>query len=145
MPALELSVFDDETLAALANGAALPADMSALETYEKQFQDDVLPKGLGFGPRDYWKALKLEFHTLVCGASKGEADSYKDLRKVIDKHGSKSQLAIVSSIAAFIGAQIGLEAAILVPWIAIFLGVVRKVGVEAFCRAMQEELKQKSG
>lgn len=143
MSTIELSVFDDETLATLASSTEIPADLSALDSYEQQFQDDVLPKGLGFGPRDYWKALKQEFHTLICGAAKGGTDPYTDLRKVIDKHGAKSQLAIVSSIAAFIGAQIGLEAAILVPWIAMFLGVARKVGAEAFCRAMKEEPKGK--
>ena len=103
MSTIELSVFDDETLATLAISTEIPADLSALDSYEQQFQDDVLPKGMGFGPRDYWKALKQEFHTLICGAAKGEPDPYTDLRKVIDKHGAKSQLAIVSSIAAFIG------------------------------------------
>ena len=143
MSTIELSVFDDETLAGLAKGIDIPAEMSALDAFEQQFQDDVLPKGMGFGPRDYWKAFKQEFHTLICGAGKVEPDPYTDLRKVIGKHGARSQLAIVSSIAAFIGAQIGLEAAILVPWIAMFLGVVRKVGAEAYCRAIKEEPKGK--
>ena len=143
MSALSLKIFDDETLATLANGIAAPADMTVFDTYEPRFQDDVLPKGRGFGARDYWKALKREFHILICGASEGEDDPYTDLRKVIDKHGAKSQVAIVSTIAAFIGAHIGLEAAVLVPWIAILLGLVRKVGAEAFCRVVKEERKGK--
>lgn len=114
----------------------IPDDVSDLDGFSERFQKEIFPGAMGFGPRDYWAALKAELKILICGPRLGESDPYSDLRKSIEKHGTRSQLAIVSSIAVFIGAQIGVEAGILVPWIAMFLGLVQKVGTEAFCRAL---------
>ena len=137
MSEFNMSRFDLHTLQSIAGNIELPADLLTLEGQSVVFQSQIIPGGMGFGPRDYWKALKTELSILICGPHKGEIDPYQDLRVAAEKHGAKSQLAIVSSIAVFIGARVGLEAGFLIPWIAIILGVVQKVGAKAFCRAIR--------
>ena len=66
---------------------------------------------------NYWKRVKNELHLLVCTDDK----KYATLRKHIGKEGRTTQVAIVSSISAAIGAIIGTSAAVIGPFVTLGL------------------------
>jgi hypothetical protein len=77
----------------------------------------------------YWTRLKQEFVIFLCTEDK----KYADLRRKIDSAGTKSQTTIVSMIAAAVAINVGLAAGALVPFCALLmLGMVR-IGKNAFC------------
>jgi hypothetical protein len=79
--------------------------------------------------RDYWSLFKKEFHAFLCTKDK----KYAALRKQLFTSASRSQVAITSTISAAISQHVGLEAGILVPFCALCLIAVLKIGREAFC------------
>ncbi|MGB8657540.1 MAG: hypothetical protein WCE90_07110 [Candidatus Zixiibacteriota bacterium] len=80
-------------------------------------------------PPEYWEQLKREFQLFVCAKDK----KYAALRKKLAKSAKKSQTVIVSSIAAAMAAQFGVVAGVLVPFCAMCLIVLLRIGKEAFC------------
>jgi hypothetical protein len=76
-----------------------------------------------------WDRVKREVRDLICGTSK----KYADLRRRFAQLSNKSQSAIVSIIAAAIGANLGVAAGILVPLIALALAAFLAVGKNAYC------------
>lgn len=135
MDALDLGVFDADALATIADGKALPDSVGALDALAEDFNASVVPKEFGFGPKDYWHAFATEMRLLICG---GEGSAkYADLRRKLAAHGKKSQTALVSTIAVFVGSEISVEAALLTPYVAIFLAVAIRLGREALCEAIR--------
>jgi hypothetical protein len=84
----------------------------------------------------YWTRVKQEFRMLLCGDDK----KYADLQKKIDATGTKSQTAIVSMIAAGVAAQVGVAAGILVPFCALLLLAVLRVGKNAYCSGIELDI-----
>jgi hypothetical protein len=82
---------------------------------------------------DFWRACKQELYSLFCTDDK----RYSDLRKRIYSAGGKSETVIVSTIAATVAGTAGLMAGALVPFCAVCLLAVVKLGKEAFCRLAQ--------
>jgi hypothetical protein len=99
--------------------------------------------GERYGPLDVtrgaaaWPLLKNEFRILMCTNDK----KYASIRKEFSKAGSKTQLAIVSSIAAAVGASLGVVLGSLVPFCAICFIAVLKMGKEAFCHSYSLDVK----
>ena len=135
MADIDLDLFDTETLRALTKGIELPDSITELETRAADLNDTVRPRGFGFGPKDYWSALKTEMFLLICGGEGSE--KYADLRQTLARHGKKSQTALVSTIAVFVGSEIAVEAGLLTPYVAMMLAVASRVGREAFCEAIR--------
>ena len=77
----------------------------------------------------YWARVTTELHILICTNDK----KYSGLRRELNKHGSATQTAIVSNIAAALAVSLGFTVAVLVPFVAMgLLGLVR-VGANAWC------------
>jgi hypothetical protein len=88
-----------------------------------------------FPPR-YWWRLKEEFKSFVCGRNK----RYASLKKKLAASANKSQTALVSTIAAGMAAQFGVAAGVLVPFVALCLVVLARVGKEAFCATVEWDM-----
>jgi hypothetical protein len=77
----------------------------------------------------YWVRVTAELHILICTNDK----KYASLRRQLNKHGSATQTAIVSNITAAIALSLGITVGVLVPFVAMgLLGLVR-VGANAWC------------
>jgi hypothetical protein len=87
----------------------------------------------GVWPDWYWRELKREVKIFICTSDK----KYADLRKRLSTSADKSQTAIVSAIAAGMAAQFGVVAGLLVPFIALCLVVLARIGKEAFCTTLE--------
>jgi hypothetical protein len=83
-----------------------------------------------------WRAVQDEFLIFLCSKEK----KYASLKNKIKTAANKSQLAIVSMIAAAIGTNIGVAAGVLVPLCALCLIAVLKVGKESFCKNLGAHL-----
>lgn len=134
MQQIDLKIFDAEGLQSALDGYAPADQISDLDLYEVDFDDRLKGAGFGFGPKNYWKALKVELRLLTCGGD--DPEKYAALRNVLCTQSGISQTAVVSTIAVFVGAEIGVQAGLIVPFVALFLIVAARVGYEAFCRAM---------
>jgi len=88
------------------------------------------PLVLHYAMPQTWEALKEEFRIFVCTKDK----KYSSLRKKLGTTGAKSQTIIVSTIAAAMAPSLGVAVGILVPFCAIVLLALLKVGKEAFCK-----------
>jgi hypothetical protein len=78
---------------------------------------------------NYWRRVKIELHLLICTKD----SKYASLRGQLSKHGSATQTAIVSNIAAALAVSLGYAVGALVPFVAMgLLGLVR-VGTNAWC------------
>jgi hypothetical protein len=77
----------------------------------------------------YWKAIKREFHDLVCTQSK----KFADLRRQMKQAAAKGQVALVGVIAAAIGATLGVTAGVVTPFVSLCLIVLLRLGKEAYC------------
>lgn len=78
-----------------------------------------------------WNYLKAEFRLLVCSTD----SKYDGLREQFASLGARSQMTVVSSIAAAMATYVGVAAGILVPFCALCLVAFLKLGKEAFCAA----------
>jgi hypothetical protein len=92
-------------------------------------------------PPDYWRSLKNEFRTFLCTEDK----EYADLRRKLETVGTKSQTTIVGMIAAAIAVHVGIAAGALVPFCALGLVAVVRLGKNAFCKmhALDIEISKK--
>lgn len=135
--AVKLEIFNDAALLALTEGVSVPHDAAAIDDLEFEFNEALISEaGFGFSPRNYWRSFKEEMIKFICGPKEGEPDTYADLRQVIGKHGQKSQTVIIGTIAAFVGAKIGAEAGVIVPFVASIIAVLKRVGTKAFCQTI---------
>lgn len=83
---------------------------------------------------NYWRRVKTELHLLVCTNDR----KYAALRKHLGKEGRTTQIAIVSSISAAIGAIIGTSAAVIGPFVTLGLMALLQVGTNAWCAGQLE-------
>jgi hypothetical protein len=84
-----------------------------------------------------WERLKHEFHLLICTNDK----KYRTLRKKINASEHNSEIAVVGMISAAVAAQVGPLAGALIPFCAICLTAVVKLGKEAFCREERLDIR----
>jgi hypothetical protein len=83
---------------------------------------------------NYWRRVKRELHILICTKD----SKYASLRRQLGKHGSATQTAIVSNITAALAVSLGYTVGALVPFVAMgLLGLVR-VGTNAWCAGNTE-------
>jgi hypothetical protein len=84
--------------------------------------------------KKYWTFVKLEMRELLCNENK----KYDDLWRKIEELKTKSTRSIVGTIAGYIGAKFGVEAALLTGFVAVCLYGATKVSKEAFCEQLKE-------
>jgi hypothetical protein len=88
------------------------------------------PGELFLVPPGYWERLKKEFQLFVCTKDK----KYASLRKDLGAKARGSQTVIVSTISAAMAHSVGVAAGILIPFCALCLLALARVGKEAFCK-----------
>jgi hypothetical protein len=93
-----------------------------------RYLDDAIrvPKN----PLFYWESLKDEFRLLLCTDDK----KYVELRTKLEALGTKSQITLISTISAALATYVGVAASVLVPFCAIILIAVARVGKNAICK-----------
>lgn len=89
-----------------------------------------------FVGKEYWHAFLVQLHTLICTND----EVYKEERKKIEQVKSVGDKAIIPIIAGVIGAQIGLAGSMLVPFVALALFALIKVGTKAWCSSTKDDL-----
>lgn len=111
-----------------------------------QVGNKLLPKAIdgdvsyGLWPR-HWVQLKTEFRSFLCTKDK----KYTTLRKQLATSKDKSQTAIVSMISAAMAVHFGVATGVLVPFCAMCLVVLVRVGTEAFCSSSEWNMRLSSG
>jgi hypothetical protein len=78
---------------------------------------------------NYWKRVKRELHILVCTSDK----KYETLRRYIGRESKTTQIAMVSTISASIGACLGMAATVIGPFVTLALMALLQVGKNAWC------------
>jgi hypothetical protein len=78
---------------------------------------------------NYWKRVKRELHLLICTNDQ----RYETLRRYIGKESKTTQIALVSTISASIGAYLGMAATVIGPFVTLGLMALLQVGRNAWC------------
>jgi hypothetical protein len=78
---------------------------------------------------NYWKRVKHELHILICTNDR----RYETLRRYIGKESKTTQVALVSTISAGIGAYLGMTATVIGPFVTLGLMALLQVGTNAWC------------
>ena len=78
---------------------------------------------------NYWKRVKRELHILICTNDR----RYETLRRYIGKESKTTQVALVSTISASIGAYLGMAATVIGPFVTLGLMALLQVGTNAWC------------
>ena len=113
-----------------ANFSESDLDGASIERLGQLLPYRVHPHTLFASPPTYWDDLKQEFRLLICTKDR----KYSQLRKALAKNADKSQMLLVSTIAAAMGHSLGIAAGILTPFCALCLIAVLSMGREAFCK-----------
>src|SRR5258708_1517562 len=82
--------------------------------------------------KPYWTRLKHEFHLLICTTDK----KYADLRRKIESEGGKTRTTIVALIAAGVAGTVGVAWGALVPFVALLMVAVMRLGKNAYCASL---------
>jgi hypothetical protein len=77
----------------------------------------------------YRQRLKHEMWLLVCTDDK----KYSDLRKKLEREGGRSQTAMVGMIAAAVAGTVGVMWGALIPFVAMLLAAIARLGKNAYC------------
>jgi len=125
----------DDVLPFMIKGGPTPPTMSAeedlVEKAKKYLENDPRP------PIKYWHAVCSEIIELVCGNTK----KYKELKSKISASIKAGENALVALIAANVALVLGVEAAVISSFCALFLFSIRKVGVNAYCKTKNINVK----
>lgn len=78
--------------------------------------------------KNYWNRLKDEFDKLICGHPEYEKEQKKLLAA-----GKSIGLGSVTALSNWLSPIIGITSTLLVPTIILFLHVISKMGIKAYC------------
>lgn len=92
----------------------------------------------GNGLKDYFKNFKTEFDNLILGE-----DKYKDAIKEFSEHATVSKFFVVAHLSSVLAENMGVVAGVVAPMIVLSLGVVAKIGLNAY-RDMIIEQREKA-
>jgi hypothetical protein len=106
-----------------------PEQMHTIDELGRRLPDYAQPGVLFAVPPRYWERLKEEFALFVCTKDK----KYASVRKDLTTKAQRSQTVIVSIISAAMAHSVGVSAGVLVPFCALCLLAIARVGKEAFC------------
>lgn len=90
----------------------------------------------GNGLKDYLKNFKTEFDNLILGE-----DKYKDSLKEFNEHVTVSKFFIVAHLSTMLSESMGVAASVVAPLIVLSLGVVGKIGLNAYRNMVIEKRK----
>jgi hypothetical protein len=114
--------------------------LSALEAHQVEATGYLLGEGFSSADktaphRNFWTLIKTEAHLLICT----EEPRYEPLRRQIVRNAGEGQAALLTRIAAGIGFSLDIEAPKLVPFVALTLIVLLKLGRDAYCAESADE------
>jgi hypothetical protein len=79
-----------------------------------------------------WQATKSEFHSFLCT----DSAVYADLRSEWDGLKKKGSTVVLTTVAAVVGAKVGVTGGVVVPLIAWLLASTVRVGKQAICATL---------
>ena len=82
--------------------------------------------------KSYWVSFKKEFYLFLCKRDR----KYAELHKELDASGNKSSTVVLTLISAAMSPHIGISAGVVVPFCAVCLYALAKLGKESFCRSI---------
>jgi len=85
--------------------------------------------GTGQWTADLWEAVKWEFRSFLCT----ESEAYAELRLEWDELKQRSSALAVGSLAALIGAKLGVASGVVAPLVTWLFVVARRIGEEDVC------------
>jgi|SRR5580700_10594993 hypothetical protein len=106
---------------------------TSIEDLGRRLPEFLYPDALFATPPPYWQRLKEEFRLFLCTTDK----KYALLRRELKATGNKTQTVIVSTIAAAMAHSLGVAAGILMPFCALCLLALAKMGKEALCSSVK--------
>ncbi|MBM4055178.1 MAG: hypothetical protein FJ264_11040 [Planctomycetes bacterium] len=122
----ELKPYQQNTLNALLKQNE-PEKVAELYISANGPQNNV-PFGGTRDTKPFWDRFKAELRKFVC-----DEESYAEDKKRLADETKATRALLISSISAAIGAAIGYPATVLVPAVAVMLGIVAKIGIKAYC------------
>jgi len=136
-PDLSMIEFSDMTvediLPFMVRGGPPPRVMSAdkdIRKVREYLDNDPRP------PMKYSEAVKEEINELICGSS----EKYAELRNRIKFYIDAGEKGILTLIVAFISTNLGLEAGAVSGFCALFLFGAKKIGLNAYCKSIGQEI-----
>lgn len=131
----------EQDLIALVKAGHVLSEHDFTEATIEQLGNELLPRAIDGEVMyatwpSYWAQLKAEIRILVCTREK----KYEQLRKKLANSADKSQMTVVSLIAAAMATQFGVAAGVLVPFCALCLVVLVRIGKEAYCSASKWDM-----
>ena len=93
----------------------------------------------GSGFKDYFKNFKYEFDNLILGEGK-----YKDCLKELNEYATISKFFIVAFLSTKLSESMGVAAGVVAPLIVLSLGIVGKIGLNAYRNMIREYRKSSS-
>lgn len=103
------------------------------KTAREAFYESVPAASQHLSRDDLWLHLKAELYLLVCTND----EKYKELREAISKQDTDAQIAIISAISLFVASHIGLAAATVIPFCALLLKWLLRIGKNQFCSQLR--------
>lgn len=97
--------------------------------------NNTLGFGVGGQIQNFYKNVKAEFVSFICGDEKYNEEREKAIQ-IWNTHG---KMGLVSMVAAVVAANIGLAFAAVVPVIALLFSLASKIGLNAFCATCKAE------
>lgn len=88
----------------------------------------------GDGIKDYFINFKNEFDDLILGEGK-----YKDSLKELNEHATVSKFFIVAHLSTLLAESLGIAAGVVAPLIVLSLGIVGKMGLNAYRNIIREK------
>jgi hypothetical protein len=118
--------YRDAINAMVAQGS--PYETIATVWLSKAGPENTFSFGAGGAAGNFFEQVKAEFNKLVCGDAE-----YEDLRKRAAEQWQKGGSYVSVAVAAFIGAKLGIAAAVLIPVIALLFAAASRIGLKAWC------------
>lgn len=132
-----LTYLDSPTLTEMAGGRS-PDSVEDLDAIVAEFDKEMTEDAFGFAPGNFGQAFLTELCLLICGGEGSE--HYQQFRSSAGQWAEKGQGAIVGGLAGIVGAQLGVEAAIVTPYLARSLALCLVVGHRTMCRRLSAPL-----
>lgn len=89
--------------------------------------------GIRVAATSFYENVLRELQKLFCGDS-----SYLEERKSLGSMAESTKIIVVSSVASFIAPHVGAEPVVLMPAVAVILGVLTNAGNASLCEALTE-------
>lgn len=128
---LLLDKYDIDTIAAAVKGPDNSLfDQLVGDDLDTLFMLPGAPEHPKKAKKSYWKEVKKEFYIFLCT----DDPKYKKVKDKLQNEGDKGTKYVVGVIAGVIATSVDIALGGVVTLVALFLGLIAKIGKEAFCK-----------